>query len=47
MACSKIVNSVIQNIYYEQLNLLSELFSKFYTQLHLKVGISHSFRLFI
>ena len=34
-----IVNSVIQNMHYEKLHLLSKLISKFYIKFHIKVGI--------
>ena len=34
-----IATSVIQNMNYEKLNILSKLISKFYIQLHIKVGI--------
>ena len=34
-----IANSVIQNMNYEKLNILSKLISKFYIQLHIKVWI--------
>ena len=38
-------NSVIQYMFfYEKLNVLSKLISKFYIQLHINVGISQSFR---
>ena len=35
-------NCVIQNMYYEKLNLLSKFISTFYIQFRTKVGISHS-----
>ena len=35
---------IIQNMQYEKLNLMSKLISKYYIQLHIKVGILHSFR---
>ena len=34
-----IATSVIQNMNYEKLNILSKLISKFYIQLHIKVAI--------
>ena len=40
-----IANSLNQNVHYEKLNLWSKLISKIYIQLHIKVRISHSFRL--
>ena len=40
-----IAKSVLQNMHYEKLNLLSKLISKLYIQLHIEVGISYSFSL--
>ena len=35
-----IANSVIQNMHYDKLNLVSKLISKFYIQLHIKEGFT-------
>ena len=37
-------NSVIQNMYYEKLNLLGKLVSKFYIKFYIKAGIFYSCR---